>query len=218
MKPKILISGFQGPCTNYIQAIESAGGLPEAKYCPTYSAEYDGLLFTGGADLDPSFYHSDDKEIHSIDRDRDLAEFELLNTFLSLRKPVLGICRGHQLINVGLGGTLIPHIGEELCQIHRITPDHQDRVHVVCSQKGSWYESTYGSRFSVNSAHHQAISQLADGLIPVLWSESGLIEAVEHESLPVFAVQFHPERMTGAKLRPDTVDGALIFQRFLHLI
>ena len=71
--------------------------------------------------------------------------------------------------------------------------------------------------FSVNSSHHQALDKLGDGLYPVLWSETGIVEAVEHRSFPLISVQFHPERMTGDNARPDTVDGGAVFQRYLSL-
>jgi putative glutamine amidotransferase len=218
MKPKILISGDGGDCQNYVSAILSAGGQPVVAYCPPFSLDYDGLLLTGGGDIEPALYAPSNDGSADIDYDRDLAELELLGAFLGLNKPVLGICRGHQVINVGLGGTLRQHIGDDLCRFHRRTPEHNgDKVHSVYSAQGSWYRDTYGDVFSVNSSHHQALEQLGDGLRPVLWSESGIVEAVEHDTLPILSVQFHPERMTGGNARPDTADGGAIFARFLEL-
>ena len=218
MKPKILISGDGGDCQNYVSAVLSAGGQPVVAYCPQFSLDYDGLLLTGGGDIEPALYAPGNEGSADIDYDRDLAELELLGAFLALNKPVLGICRGHQIINVGLGGTLRQHIGDGLCRFHRRTPDHEgDKVHSVYSEEGSWYRTAYGTVFSVNSSHHQALDRLGDGLKPVLWSESGIVEAVEHQSFPLISVQFHPERMTGANARPDTVDGGAIFTRFLTL-
>lgn len=217
MKPKILISSSKSnKCLNYIGAVIAGGGQPVVEYLPSFSPEYDGLLLTGGGDIDPSMFAAENDGSMEIDRDRDLAELELLNSFLALKKPVLGICRGHQVINVGLGGTLCQHIGDKLCWFHR--PCHgKDMVHPVYSAENSWYRTVYGTVFPVNSAHHQAIDRLGSGLRPVLWSESSVIEAVEHETLPLISVQFHPERMTGENARPDTVDGAAIFTRFLDL-
>lgn len=218
MKPKILIAGDGGECQNYVSSVLAAGGQPVAAYCAQFSLDYDGLLLTGGGDIEPALYAPSNEGSESIDYDRDLAELELFGAFLALNKPVLGICRGHQIINVGLGGTLRQHIGDDLCRFHRRTPDHEgDKVHSVYSLEDSWYRTTYGAVFSVNSSHHQALDQLGGGLKPVLWSESGIVEAVEHESFPLISVQFHPERMTGANARPDTVDGGPIFSRFLSL-
>ena len=218
MKPKILVSGSGGDCQNYVSAILAAGGQPVVAYCPQFSLEYDGLLLTGGGDIEPALYAPSNDGSEDINYDRDLAELELLGAFLALGKPVLGICRGHQIINVGLGGTLRQHIGDDLCRFHRQTPDHEgDKVHSVYSEDGSWYRETYGAVFSVNSSHHQALDQLGDGLRVVLRSESGVIEAVEHKSFPLISTQFHPERMTGEKARPDTVDGGAIFRRFISM-
>ena len=218
MKPKILISGNGGECLNYVSAVLAAGGQPVVAYCPQFSLDYDGLLLTGGGDIEPALYAPANEGSEDINYDRDLAELELLGAFLALGKPVLGICRGHQVINVGLGGTLKQHIGDDLCRFHRQTPDHEgDKVHSVYSAEGSWYRETYGTVFSINSSHHQALDKLGDGLEPVLWSESGVVEAVEHHSFPLISVQFHPERMTGEKARPDTVDGSAIFRRFVAM-
>lgn len=219
MKPKILISSERDdPCAKYTAAILAAGGLPTVAYCPQVSLDYDGLLLSGGGDIAPHLFDAEDRGSQDIDYDRDMAELELLGAFLALGKPVLGICRGHQVINVGLGGTLIQHIGDDLCRFHRRTPDHEgDKVHSVYSDPDSWYRQTYGTVFSVNSSHHQALDKLGDGLYPVLWSETGIVEAVEHRSFPLISVQFHPERMTGDNARPDTVDGGAIFQRYLSL-
>ena len=90
-------------------------------------------------------------------------------------------------------------------------------ISCLCYTAAMWYRETYGTVFSVNSSHHQALDQLGSGLKPVLWSESGIIEAVEHESFPLISTQFHPERMTVEKARPDTVDGKAIFDRFIAM-
>lgn len=218
MKPVILISGDGGACQNYADAIQAAGGQPVSAYCPQLSLDYDALLLTGGGDIEPTLFAPENCGSESVDYDRDLAELELLGGFLSLGKPVLGICRGHQVINVGLGGTLRQHIGDELCRFHRRTPDHEgDKVHAVYSAEDCWYREAYGAVFSVNSSHHQALDRLGHSLRAVLWSEAGLVEAVEHERLPIISVQFHPERMTGRNARADTVDGGAIFDRFLRL-
>ena len=216
MKPKILISGTGG-CENYVAAVEAAGGLPVVAYCPRFSLDYDGLLLSGGGDIAPDFFGQEMNGSTEIDRDRDIAELELLGGFLALNKPVLGICRGHQVINVGLGGTLQQHIGDVLCRFHSWVPVSGDKVHAVYSAEGSWYRQTYGEEFCVNSAHHQALDKLGDGLTPVLWSEGGIVEAVEHVSFPLISTQFHPERMACANRRLDTVDGIEIFRRYIAM-
>ena len=218
MGPSILISGSADGCQNYIAALSAAGARPDGRYCPAYAPGYDGLLLSGGGDIHPARFGQENNGSEDIDPARDEAELALLCDFLAHGKPVLGICRGHQLINVGLGGTLRQHIGDGLCRFHRRTADHEgDKIHAVWSAPGSWYRQAYGAVFCVNSSHHQVLGTLGQGLSPVLWSEGGVIEAVEHESLPILSVQFHPERMTGAHRRSDTVDGGAVFGRFFSL-
>lgn len=91
-------------------------------------------------------------------------------------------------------------------------------MHPVRAAEGSLLRRLYGPVFPVNSAHHQALGRLGRGLSVTARSEGGVAEAVEHEALPLIAVQFHPERMTGAKARPDTVDGGAVFRAFLNMI
>jgi len=92
-----------------------------------------------------------------------------------------------------------------------------DKVHALRTAEGSILRELYGEVFTSNSYHHQAVDRLGKGLRPTAWAEAGFVEAVEHESLPIFGVQFHPERMTGELLRPDAVDGGALFARFLQL-
>lgn len=216
MGPRILISRSDEPCPAYEAAVAMAGGSPSSGYCPSPDLSFDGLLLAGGGDIHPSHFHQEHNGSEDIDLNRDRAEFTLLRAFMEAGKPILGICRGHQVINVGLGGSLIQHIGDELSLFHRRTPGHEeDKVHLVRANPRSWYHDTYGEVFPVNSSHHQGLGTLGEGLFPVLWSEGGIVEGVAHENYPLLSVQFHPERMTGAHARPDTVDGGDIFRYFL---
>lgn len=213
MKPKIILSGGKSGAANYERAVAGAGGEPVVYYCPPADAQGDALLLCGGEDIDPVYYHQEIDGSVDIDPLRDKAELAIIRAFLAAGKPILGICRGHQVINVALGGSLIQDLSDELRPFHAHAPGvDADKIHPVRSLLGSFFEKTYGSIFAVNSSHHQALDALGDGLRPVLWSESGVIEAVEHELLPILCVQFHPERMSFDHRRPDTVDGAPIFQ------
>ena len=212
MKPKILISQ-NTTLPNYIEALEENGAIVTAEYLPKYSDEYDGLLLSGGADIHPRYYGQKIDGSVGIDEARDAAEMELLRHFVEAKKPVMGICRGHQLINVFFGGTLIQHI--DTADDHR---GEGDAVHNVDSVDGAILTSLFGRHFPVNSSHHQAVDRLGDGLHTVQVSSlDGICEGIEHESLPVFAVQWHPERTTLGRARPDTVDGGAIFKYFVEL-
>ena len=215
MTPRILCSSSQDGFENYAHAIRAAGGEASGGYCPALDLSYDGLVLCGGGDIDPARYGQENRGSQPPDPARDEAEFNLARAYLEAGKPILGICRGHQLLNVLLGGTLIQDVGDALRPFHAHGEDEPDLVHPVRSAQGSFFAQAYGTLFHVNSWHHQASDALGKGLIPVLWSESGLVEAVEHENLPILGVQFHPERMTGKMARIDTVDGAAVFTHFL---
>lgn len=215
MKPNILISTGGGDAANYIAAIEAAGGTGEAKYLSAPDLSYDGLLLAGGGDIDPALFGQENQGSRDIDRARDEAELALLDAFCGAGKPVLAICRGHQVVNVWLGGDLIQDLGSDLNPFHQ--KEEGDQIHLIRAAEGSLLHRLYGPVFPVNSSHHQALGRLGRGLTAAARSESGVIEAVKHDSLPLISVQFHPERMAGAVARPDTVDGGGIFRAFLEL-
>ena len=130
--------------------------------------------------------------------------------------PVLGICRGMQLINVFFGGSLIQNLDASFRHARR--GGDPDRVHDSFARKGSWIEEIYGGHFFHNSAHHQGVKELGDGL--VIDSRSacdGVPEALHHSCLPVYGLQWHPERMCLSLEREDTVNGLPVFQYFCRL-
>ncbi len=210
---RILISTGGGDPANYTTAIASAGGHPEAAYLPSPDEGYAGLVLAGGDDMDPAFFGQRNFGSRGIDRARDRAELALLDWFLGRGRPVLAICRGHQVANVWAGGDLIQDLGTELTAFHR--RERGDQVHLVRAEERSWLCDLYGSVFSVNSSHHQGVGRLGKGLRVTARSESGVVEGLEHEKLPLITTQFHPERMTGIHTRCDTVDGGALFRRFL---
>lgn len=216
MKPKILISTGGGDAANYVAAVQAAGGAADAKYLPALDLSYDGLLLAGGGDVDPARFGEGNRGSREIDPARDRAELALLDAFLRAGKPVLAICRGHQVVNVWLGGGLIQDLGPALAPAHG--GGEGDRVHSVRAAEGSLLHRLYGPVFAVNSAHHQALGRLGRGLVVTARSADGVAEAVEHNTLPLISVQFHPERMTGAGARPGLVDGGAIFREFLGMI
>lgn len=216
MPPRILISAATPKpeaALNYENAVRAMGGEFVTRYCPEVDLSFDGLLLTGGGDVDPVHYGQPNRGSMTPDPDRDRTELALVKAYLEAGKPILGICRGMQILNVALGGTLVQDLGEHLNLFHRrITAD---KVHPVRAQEASLLHALYGSAFPVNSAHHQAVDAPGRGAVITARSESGVAEALELPGKPVLGVQFHPERMTGTHLRPDTANGAAIFQWFL---
>ena len=214
MKPRILLSASANNI-NYINAVAGCGGIPFASYLPEVNTDFDGLILCGGVDIHPHYYHQEIDGTGEIDEARDAAEFALAKAFIEAGKPVLGICRGLQLLNVYFGGTLIQDLDN--ANEHTSKADY-DLIHPVHAAEGSVVHSLYGSSFVVNSSHHQAIGVLGKGLTVTMTAESPrVIEGIAHETLPVLAVQWHPERMCFEKERSDTVNGAALIQYFVDL-
>ena len=138
---------------------------------------------------------------------RDRRELALLDAFTAARRPVLGICRGHQVVNVWAGGNLVQNLDKTLAPFHQ--QPQGDCLHPVRTRKGSRMDAWYGAMGTVNSNHHQGLGKLGRGLVATAWSEGEVVEAMEHRTLPLWTVQFHPERMGEA--------GAVNFVQFVQL-
>ena len=212
MKPKILISRSPESSGLYEKAVEKAGGEPLSFHCPDPEMDFDALILAGGGDVDPSFIEEPNRGSYDIDLPRDRVELALVSRCVYENKPILGICRGHQILNVALGGTLIQHL--PTADAHAWT-EQGDRAHPVTAEEGTFLHELYGRRFSVNSAHHQAVEALAPGLTLSATADDGTLEAFQDPARELWCVQFHPERMCFAHRREDAVDGADIFRFFL---
>jgi len=218
VKPRILLSCSPHGAINYENAIRCAGGTPVSIYSPSVTTEYDGLLLCGGGDIAPGLFYQNNQGSKEIDTVRDESELALVSVFLSQKKPIMGICRGHQVLNVALGGSLIQDISSELHVFHTVEEwENGDKVHPIRVLPGSLTARLLGPACVVNSSHHQAVDILGQGFRATAWSESGLVEALEHESLPVFSFQFHPERISYFRRRPDTCDCSSTFEYFIAL-
>ncbi len=212
---QIYILGDKTTWVNYSNAIEFCGGTVVFSNEIEDSKSCDGLLLTGGYDLNPMLYG--EKNLHSehIDDFRDDKELELIRIFSELNKPILGICRGLQVLNVAFDGTLIQDV--ENVQTHSRCGSNYDKIHTVNSEKENFITKLYSNKFSVNSSHHQAIGKLSSEFTPLVRSNDGIIEAIMHKEKPIFAVQWHPERMMLNHQQSETVDGKHIFCSFLLL-
>ncbi len=205
---------------NYYAAVEACDAEPiemdpydENADIKGIVSELDELIIPGGLDIQPSYYHEENVACGELDPDLDRYEMKTVEEAVKRKIPILGICRGHQLLNVFFGGSLIQNIF--CCEKHK-RYENKDRVHCCDVKKGCFlYEVYQSERICVNSAHHQAVKELGKGLIPVQYSQEGIIEAFYHESLPVYGVQWHPERMCLANHRDDTEDGLLLFKYFI---
>ncbi len=196
----------------YHVAISKSGGMPVIM--PPFTDQQlidewldtigvDAVLLTGGADIEPHrFGELPHEHIGRMSAQRDDCELKLLDCAIKRKLPILGICRGMQIINVGLGGTLVQdmksELGEQFAYHDQTCPTTQP-VHKVAFESGSKVAQLFGgTELATNSHHHQCVKALGNGLKITGKSEDGIIEAIESPQQPIVAVQFHPERMAGS--------------------
>lgn len=185
---------------DYVRRVEAAGGRalvvpPSTDAVDETLDALDGVVFTGGADLDPGLYGAG---VHPATddprRDRDAGELALLTAALARDLPVLAICRGSQLLNVARGGDLVQHLPEVVGHdAHKQVPgtfaDHD--VHVA---EGTRLRALVGERGGVKSHHHQGFGRVGQGLVETAWAEDGSLEAVEDPAKRfAVGVLWHPE-------------------------
>ncbi|WP_423919642.1 gamma-glutamyl-gamma-aminobutyrate hydrolase family protein [Frigoribacterium sp. 2-23] len=167
-------------------------------------ADCDAVLLTGGEDVDPELYGGEVDYPHreQVFTDADRAQIALVTSAVEARVPLIGICRGMQVVNVALGGDLVQHLHDG----GHVREGQADSMldHDVTLDAGSSLADVLGATsLSVRSSHHQAVDRPGDGLVVVARASDGTVEAVEHESAPLWAVQWHPEDSgsTGTVLR-----------------
>lgn len=199
------IEGFEGSLSvldidmylaDYARGIIDAGGIPvhiPMDLDPRLLLPHlDGILLSGGADIHPSYYDQE-PTVGSYERDRDELEIALLRGALEQEIPVVGVCRGLQLLNIVAGGTL-----------HQDVPEHSrydvpivDLVHDVNINEGTALNAIYGSTIGVNTLHHQTVDKVGDQLTVTAAAPDGTVEGLEMEGRDVIAVQWHPEMLEG---------------------
>ncbi len=201
----------RGRDVNYLQVdyhkyLENAGGIPillpvlhDKTVLDQTISRLDALFLSGGVDIAPEFYNEEILyQEYPGEIPRSEFEIELFKSAIDQNKPVFGICRGLQLINVALGGTLYQDLGKQ-CDLdnHRVIQGKPVPRHNVALETGSWLHKVIGdTKIRVNSSHHQAVKTVAPGLKITAKSEDGIIEGLESTNLNfVVAVQWHPERM-----------------------
>jgi len=207
----------------YVTAVINAGGAPilippdlDEDSWRTLLARLDGVLFSGGADIGLEHFDGEPHPAIVVESDRDAIELPLLRAAVEADKPLLGICRGLQVMNVALGGTLFTHILDQLPgALQHDQAKGRERsflAHPAQVEAGTRLADILGAaQVQVNSLHHQGIKDLAPGLIPAAYAPDGLIEGIE---LPghrfALAVQWHPEWLT------EHEEMMRLFRRFVE--
>lgn len=196
----------------YLAAVQEAGGIPvplspqlDERSLATLTDRLDGLLLTGGGDMDPAtFDEPPHTTLYEVAPARDRLEMALVRRFMEARQPILAICRGIQVLNVALGGSLYQDVANDPgTKIqHQQTEPRDQPVHEVKVVPGSLLARVLGSEeLEVNSLHHQAVKALGRGLLPVAFAPDALIEGVELDDPDVghfvLGVQWHPEELVG---------------------
>jgi putative glutamine amidotransferase len=198
----------------YVKAIEAPGGLPvlvpplaDRAAMVALLERLDGLLLPGGADVDPSAYGEAMNGAHAPNSDLDRLELAAACWAVERNVPTLGICRGQQVINVALGGSLIQHLdGHD-------TDGPRDRIrHTFRVAPGSRLADVLGSTdLEVSSHHHQAVKLLGRGLVATAWAGDGTIEGIESPDRRwLLAVQFHPEDLVGHHAASERLFAAFV--------
>ena len=192
---------------SYFEFIRLGGGIASVVHAVNeedakeIAEKFDGLLLTGGEDVNPSLYHEENTHSEGIDIDIENSDKYLYFAFKVAKKPILGICRGIQIINVLEGGTLIQDIlsydSTKLNHAqYKTDPPHgmHDYAHTCTFVKDSTLYQLFGDKHEVNSFHHQVIKDLAPYFKATAYSEDNFIEGIEKDN--ILAVQWHPERLT----------------------
>lgn len=208
---KIGIAGRKGKTANYENACLSLGLSPCTSLSLSKLTSCDALILPGGGDITPGFYGQENHGSRSIDTELDILQLQALEYFVRNQKPILGICKGMQLINIYFGGTLTQDMPDSIRhQISEGDVMHSSYVHEDCV-----LSHLYGKEFQINSNHHQAVDKLGKGLRVVQTSKDGVVEGIVHETLPIFAVQWHPERLPFVQTKKASLPGNLLLLAFL---
>lgn len=228
-RPRVLISGsfnsasaseqlndaLQGLADNVLSSFKSVGidgelvnaASPEGKKADVLLSSFEGLVILGGGDIDPEFYSEGCESTctYGVNPVADQFEIELVQAAIHLKKPVLGICRGMQVINVALGGTLYEHIGDDT--IHKIKGSSTEmNQHEVFISEGSLLHDIYNrTNMTIRSAHHQAVKELGKGLVISATADDGIVEAIESHDDWCLGVQWHPEDALADKEQIQTL-------------
>lgn len=208
---KIAIIGKKTETINYVNYVKSGNLIPLVTLNMGEAAGCDALLLPGGGDITPAFFGEKNHGSRNISTELDIIQLQALDLAVRKHLPVLGICKGLQIINVGFGGTIL----QDMPTAVRHKYDNGDQYHSTVIREGSWLHTLYGGNCIVNSAHHQSVAKLGNGLNAVQFCpDDDCIEAISHSQLPIIGVQWHPERLDPARAK---ISGQKVLTYFSSL-
>lgn len=208
---------------DYVDAVEKAGGIPillpptkDSESIEKMVAICNGFILSGGGDINPLLFNSSPHpKLEGIHTELDRAQISLTHTILETDKPLLAICRGAQLLNVALGGTLWQDMSEIPTPtiLHSQIAPRADKIHQVHIVKNSITGQLFGEQITVNSFHHQSINTVGKDLQVIATADDGVIEAIEMtEHTFVLGIQWHPEMLLTA-----SDESLLLFRKFIDI-
>ncbi len=212
-------SGYRRSYVNqdYVEAVLRAGAIPfiipfneDLEATREMVEKVDGIILSGGHDVNPYYYGEDPMlKIGELFPERDVFDMELYKTAIELKKPIFGICRGYQIINVINGGTLYQDLS--YADFVKIKHDQVDNptqaTHFVDLEEGTFLKNILGEKYKVNSFHHQILKDVAPGFKVVAKSSDGVIESIEKitEDNFVIGVQWHPEMLSASNEKSQEI-------------
>lgn len=212
-------SGYRRSYVNqdYVEAVLRAGAIPfiipfneDLEATREMVEKVDGIILSGGHDVNPYYYGEDPMlKIGELFPKRDVFDMELYKTAIELKKPIFGICRGYQIINVINGGTLYQDLS--YADFVKIKHDQVDNptqaTHFVELEEGTFLKNILGEKYKVNSFHHQILKDVAPGFKVVAKSSDGVIESIEKitEDNFVIGVQWHPEMLSASNEKSQEI-------------
>lgn len=211
----------------YISALLDSGAIPfiipsieDKEAIDLLLSSVDGILIPGGADVDPSLYGEENEGLsQKTDKDQDLFQKDIILRALDMHKCIMGICRGHQIVNVALGGKLFQDIQSQVpnATSHKDIHKAYTTSHTIRIEENSMLRHAVGSTMmKVNTLHHQAVRIPGYGLAASAWADDGLIEATEDRKRRIITVQWHPEALQDLEEERERNLG--IFRFFLSLV